>query len=317
MKNYFVLLVFFTFVVSGCDTNDTNLTQKSSNAMLKNIIISNGTLTPSFNPNVYNYNLYFSFLSNINTVTITGEKEDEKASVSEAITLNNIEPGTIENVVITVTAENGIRNNYSIRIERGLGNEASFTYNLSLITEKIEIQNNNLHDPIFIWASTNDIVSSSLGTVSDAKKIVLPGNRVEIDAAIGRGTYRPYIIYTLPNGKTYRYKPSDVGNAFEINHETLILDFGDLFEGDIPEFREVFAINTSESSEARYGNTSSFIWTDRINGLYKILPNIHNVSVNGYVGNIEGKLSNGDRVWLPGINFFITDKNNYWDIMWE
>jgi hypothetical protein len=304
-------------VIIGCTDTNTDIPQKSSNTLLKNISVDNGVLNPPFNSSINNYELYFSFLSNINTVTIIGEKEDEKASVTGPITIDNLIPGVVKNVVITVTAENGMTKNYNIKVEHGGGDKANFSYELSLITEKITIQNNNLYDPIFIWASTNDIVYSNLGVVCDAKKMVLPGNIIEIDAAIGLGDYRPNIIYTLLNGITYKYTPKNPGNASAHTHEILILDFEDSYTGDIPEFREMFSIDTSEAGEMHYGNTLDFSWIDRRNGKYLISPSINRESVEGYVGNIEGTKSNGDKVWLPGVYYFITEKYSVWNNMWN
>jgi SAM-dependent methyltransferase len=54
----------------------------------------------------------------------------------------------------------------------------------------------------------------------------------------------------------------------------------------------MFSINTSESSEARYGDTSNFSWIDRRNGKYLISPSINRNSVQAYIGNIVGNKIN-------------------------
>lgn len=86
----------------------------SSNAMLSKISVTNATISPAFNRNtvVYTASVPFS-VTKLNIATTT---EDRKANVS--IGGNALIPGGITNVAITVTAENGNRKVYTIKVTR-------------------------------------------------------------------------------------------------------------------------------------------------------------------------------------------------------
>ena len=89
--------------------------EASSDATLKELTVSNCTLSPAFSANVKEYTTNVDFA--ITSVTVSAIKNHKGASVyvSGAESL-----GVGENTVtITVTAENGAKNTYTIKVTRG------------------------------------------------------------------------------------------------------------------------------------------------------------------------------------------------------
>ena len=88
---------------------------RSTDNNLKNISISNGSLSPGFNANTTSYSVSVPF--DVTKLNISANPSDAKATVS----INNpdlIAEKTV-NVVITVKAENGSTKTYTISVSRG------------------------------------------------------------------------------------------------------------------------------------------------------------------------------------------------------
>jgi len=86
----------------------------SSDANLKGLSISPGTLSPAFNPNVTNYTV--TVAPDVNTVAVTALCNHAKAKVTVAGT-ENLVVGK-NTVTATVTAENGTKKVYTIDVTR-------------------------------------------------------------------------------------------------------------------------------------------------------------------------------------------------------
>ena len=88
---------------------------KSSDNTLKDLMVSNATISPAFDPNVTNYTASVPF--SINSLQVTPVLNDAKATVK--ITGNNLVAGGKTKVTVTVTAENGSIKTYTITVTRG------------------------------------------------------------------------------------------------------------------------------------------------------------------------------------------------------
>ncbi|MDR1902214.1 MAG: hypothetical protein LBQ88_08060 [Treponema sp.] len=91
------------------------------NANLSNLEIIDYTLTPVFNPDVYNYSLTSPVASGVETITVSADPEDINALVSGDGCQAPFGEGQDENIItVRVTAEDGVNyNDYTIYISRG------------------------------------------------------------------------------------------------------------------------------------------------------------------------------------------------------
>ncbi len=101
--------------VGNSTVNIIPVPEASSDATLKELAVSNCTLSPAFSANVKEYTANVDF--GITAVTVSAIKNHKGASVyvtgADALNIG-------ENVItITVTAENGAKNSYTVKVNRG------------------------------------------------------------------------------------------------------------------------------------------------------------------------------------------------------
>ena len=186
------------------------------------------------------------------------------------------------------------------------GGEANFSYDWSLATQKVTLKNNNSCDSIFIRATSAPIYTNSPNGVIDVRKNIAPGETLVADAVLPASlAWKPSVIYSLPNGKTYLFRPTQAGQATDLTFEILLILNPDTPEGTIAQFNDMFSI---DSGENRYGDCQNFTWTDRRNGKYRILPNTITTSGECFVGNIQGITTSGNSVYLPALWYFVTER---------
>ena len=89
-------------------------TEASSNANLKNLVVSAGTLTPKFDPDVTSYSV--TIKNDVTELWVSTSKADAKASVTVEGS-KDMKVGANKRVVV-VTAENGNTKRYTINITR-------------------------------------------------------------------------------------------------------------------------------------------------------------------------------------------------------
>ena len=89
-------------------------TKKSSNALLKGIKVSGGTLTPAFSPNVFTYNV--TLPNSTSVMLVTAYTADAKAKWTVEGD-KNMKVGANKRVIV-VTAEDGTVKRYTINAER-------------------------------------------------------------------------------------------------------------------------------------------------------------------------------------------------------
>ena len=115
-------------------TTNTN-NNKSSNNYLKTLQVSEEGLTPNFGKDITNYSL--SVGKNVKDINVTAIPEDENAIVN--ITGNKDLKDGDNNIVITVTAENGSKRTYTIIVNKSDKPEKSNSYLANLIIRDITL----------------------------------------------------------------------------------------------------------------------------------------------------------------------------------
>ena len=88
----------------------------SSDATLRALMVSPGTLSPAFTPQGTEYTIEVD--DSVTDITVSGGVTDEKAQITAASGFKNLKSGTNE-AVITVTAEDGSTMTYHFTITRG------------------------------------------------------------------------------------------------------------------------------------------------------------------------------------------------------
>ncbi len=90
--------------------------QASSNAKLKSLSLSTGTMSPEFSPEVTSYTITVG--EDVEKINVTCSTDDINAQVVEAGGFKNLKPGS-NNAIITVMAADGTKCTYNLTIIRG------------------------------------------------------------------------------------------------------------------------------------------------------------------------------------------------------
>ena len=103
------------YAVGDSTINIIPVPEASSDATLKGLTLSNGVLNPAFSPSVTEYTANVDF--GVTALAVTALKNHNGASVyvsgNEALAVGE------NTVTVTVTAENGAKKNYTIKVKRG------------------------------------------------------------------------------------------------------------------------------------------------------------------------------------------------------
>ncbi len=120
--------------------------EASGNAKLKSLVLSSGTLTPSFDQNKTDYEALVIVTNKISTITVTPTAVDSNSTItvngnlvtngmaSQAITLN---AGETTTVLIKVTAQNGTIEEYKILVKVQLNPEFTATLDKTFANDGI------------------------------------------------------------------------------------------------------------------------------------------------------------------------------------
>lgn len=132
--------------------NVTREDPRSNNNNLKNLTVEGGTLSPAFDQNTTVYDVSVPF--SVENLNVKASTQDSKAKVSISGAEGLIAEETKE-VTVTVTAENGAKKVYTIRVTRGKDpNKVLSTNNyLSSLTTNLGILS-----PVFDREKTNYII---------------------------------------------------------------------------------------------------------------------------------------------------------------
>lgn len=90
--------------------------QASSNAKLKSLSVSTGTMSPEFSPETTSYTITVG--EDVEKINVTCSTDDVNAQVVEAGGFKNLKPGS-NNAIITVMAADGTKCTYNLTIIRG------------------------------------------------------------------------------------------------------------------------------------------------------------------------------------------------------
>ena len=203
----------------------TVIATKSNNNNLNNISIDNCSLSPSFDSAITNYSCMVS--SSTKKLTVNAEKADEKASVSGTGNITISENSSDINII--VTAEDGSKKTYIIKVEKlssseetpidvinsiGIKNDNSNLTGFTLgndISDIIKNIKSNYKDAnIKVYDSNNKEITS--GLIATGQKITITNNTTQSfnvvvkgdtngDGKIGIGDYAKINDYIL--GKIY------------------------------------------------------------------------------------------------------------------
>ena len=121
-------------------------------------------------------------------------------------------------------------------------------------------------------------------------------------------TSKPSILFSTDKGKVFEYSPAQAGQGIDHFIEILFLDYRETYNGEISEFSEMYSISEQED---KYGNYSTFSWTNRNKGQYTITGNENKQLMKAYIGNITGVTHSGDEAWLKAIRYFIGEKTKW------
>lgn len=150
-------------VASNTKNNNSNANNtKSSNNYLKSLQVSEEGLTPDFNRNKLNYSL--SVGEKVTSINVTAVPEDSKAKVY--VSGNTELKDGDNNVLITVTAQNGSKRTYTIVVNKSADPEKANSYLSNLI----------IKDMILTPEFSNEVLEYDGGTVR------LSGDKLEIYA---------------------------------------------------------------------------------------------------------------------------------------
>ena len=198
----------------------TPVTNKSSNAFLKKINISGYNLNPEFNKNTTSYSITVN--NNVESLGVTAYPEDSKSKVS--ISGNKNWKVGVNNVTITVIAENGNKKTYTIAVTRDkyvplTGISLDYYSKDTIIGDTFKLNvtamPSNARLPNDIKYESNDI---SVATVDASGNV----------SAIGEGdaTIYVYVNSKLMNSckvSVHKYKKGDVDRDGKISLTDVIM----------------------------------------------------------------------------------------------
>ncbi len=175
----------------------------SKDNYLSSLSSSYGTLSPTFDPTIEEYNLSLDMYDM--HFTLTGELSDEKASVT-GLEKYDIEFGETKQVTISVTSESGDIRTYTVNATRKELPEGTHSSKLSkLEIERYETDLNPEFHPLEetynVEILSNEIdLNITTGTFDDEAKVTIEGNRY-----IQEDSGQVIITVTEPHSETTIY----------------------------------------------------------------------------------------------------------------
>lgn len=178
----------------------------SGNNKLKSLQVKNATISPAFNPDTTTYSANVPF--DVAKLGVTATAADAKASVK----INNpsLVPNATTNVVITVTAENGSKKTYTIKVKRA--RDPNYVESANNNLASLTVENAEL-SPAF----QADVTAYTVNVPFEVEKLSVkaeaadPLATVDIsDPTLQEGTTDVIITVTAENGskKIYTIKAS-------------------------------------------------------------------------------------------------------------
>ena len=256
------------------------VTPKSSDNTLSNLTVSSGTLSPTFSPTVTSYTV--TVPNEVSSITITGTKNHNKASVSGGGT-KNLSVG-LNTFTITCTAENGSANPYTVKVTREAAevlpveepksNDATLK---SLTTSKGTLSPAFDANTLSYSMEVDDDVESIDVTAtpnSDKATVTVEGNtglkegmnNITVKVTAEDGTVKTYVINVTKKAKVVPDKPTTTTKAPKSSNNYLsgiLVSNGELspkfekktqsYEVNVPNDTEKLELKVyTEDSKARY-----------------------------------------------------------------
>lgn len=191
--------------------------QASSNAKLKSLSVSTGTMSPEFSPETTSYTI--TVAEDVEKINVTCSTDDINARVVEAGGFKNLKPGS-NNAVITVMAADGTKCTYNLIIIRGSAEDGTENEG----TESEDTQNpdsgENSEDGNIGTDAPEEEEGGAEGT--DPVAVPLAGNADVIPVG-GESIFAPFQVHSsypaelLPEGfvsEDYNYKGYAVQSAY-------------------------------------------------------------------------------------------------------
>ncbi|MCL2167675.1 MAG: cadherin-like beta sandwich domain-containing protein [Lentimicrobiaceae bacterium] len=215
--------IFTVTVVAAGATTDYQITVNraaaSTDATLINLTISDGTLTPIFNSNTYNYTVDVEY--SVVEITITGTATDPNATVVG----NGLKPIDVgENTFsITVTAQDGVTTlNYTVTVNRAYNDDATLMSLTVLPGTLTPIFNSNTYNyTVEVEYSVTEITIT--GTATDPNATVVGNGLKPID--VGENTFT--ITVTAQDGVTTLNYTVTVNRAYNDDATLMSLTVSD------------------------------------------------------------------------------------------
>lgn len=172
----------------------------SNNAYLKGITISQGTLTPEFKEDVYDYNLKLD--KTVNTLTIKGIKDNNNQKITGEIENKKINYGTTK-VSLVVKSETGATKTYNINITKeDTRSDSNTLSSLTLSDGNITFDPNQTDYETTVLYTTQkiDITATPENKTS---KVVIKGND---NLVVGENIITITVISEKKQKKEYKIK---------------------------------------------------------------------------------------------------------------
>ena len=178
---------------------------KSGNAALGSLSVKDVTLSPAFNADTTTYTASVPF--SVSKLDIKATAADSKATVT--VSGNNLTPGATTNVTVTVTAENGAKKTYTIKVTRAQDPNYTPSKENDLSSMRVD---GFLLSPVFdpdvtkylVWLPYETEKITVYATAKDSKasievissSILQPGkdNEIKVVCTAEDGTAQTYII---------------------------------------------------------------------------------------------------------------------------
>lgn len=190
------------------------------------------------------------------------------------------------------------------------GAEKDFTYNWDMSTKKVTVTNNNSNSKLFLWGTSSPVEGNYNYAVTPANIWLDVGETVEIDAVqpLYSG-WKPDLIFSTENGSSYEYHAPQSGSAFSSTLEIMIIDFAETLTEQYIEYAEAFEI--ADGYGVVGDGCYDFSWLDKNNGWFEIRESSTGLEAHCYAGNEEGYDKNGNRINLPPVRYYVTNKSEF------
>lgn len=191
--------------------------QASSNAKLKSLSVSTGTMSPEFSPETTSYTI--TVAEDVEKINVTCSTDDINAQVVEAGGFKNLKPGS-NNAIITVMAADGTKCTYNLIIIRGSAEGGTENEG----TESEDTQNPDSQENSEDGNTGTDAAGEEEGGAEGTDPVAVPlAGDADVIPVGGESIFAPFQVHStypaelLPEGfvsEEYNYKGYAVQSAY-------------------------------------------------------------------------------------------------------